>query len=112
MDVRKFVRSEIRMTGVVSGSYAGTMDDLGGVLCEDLEGHGVTNMISDTNEVPRKLGSIRTKAGILCTEVDTLPKTKAKEGTDVRSGAVENLQRSSPMENLVGGDVENSADIL
>ena len=61
----------------MSKAKVGTGKELVGVICEDKEGHGVTNMLSNANKVASAFSRLGGEAGVVHFEVDGGPKRES-----------------------------------
>ena len=68
------------------------VDDLVGVISDDLEGEGVTNIFRETNKATTGFGCLGWKRGLIFTTMHRLKPLELQESTNVRSGANECLK--------------------
>jgi hypothetical protein len=86
------------------------VQDLFGIIHEDLVGHGMTNMLSNADKVSMALASVRWEVGVIQFIVDGFPPLEAKEGTDV-IGRTGGSMLGDTSKRFIECVVEDEADI-
>jgi hypothetical protein len=78
------------------------VNDLVGIVREDLVGHGIAYVFRDTHEMSRALGCFGRKRSIFYHVIYWFPEMIVEDSADVRGLTVELLQRCTPPKGFGG----------
>jgi hypothetical protein len=109
--VVKGIKAKITILRVKCRADVRTIYDLLSVISQDLEGHGMANMLSNAHKIASPFTTVGGEAAVINHIVYGFVPSELQQGADVVGGTSENLDGEAAGEGLGRGVVEEEADI-